>query len=364
MFSRFPLQHSNSLNHAAGNNPLHVAIVTPSYPPTISGNATTVSRIVEGLQKKHVSCHVFLPSTFAQISSNKLRTLQVSLIHAFHGYKSGIIAQEIATQLNIPLVLTLTGTDINVDLHQPSKQKKLCRVFNKTQVITVFHKRMQKTLLAYYPQLHHKIVIIHQSVKLIKQPYALREKLTIPKKSFLFYLSAGLRRLKYHAFYLPAFIRLHKLNKQRDIHLVVVGSVLEPDFAQSFLETIKPYSWIHYIPSIPHENIAAALQEVDIVLNTSESEGQSNNILEAMSLGKPVLAAAISGNKALICDQKNGLLFSSPTNFFKKASLLIDNATLRRELGQEAKTILGKHAYTREISAYFQAYQRALYPVR
>lgn len=357
MRSNLSLQQSNPLQQGVLNTSLDVVIITPSYPPMISGNATTVSRIVEGLQKEQVSCRVFLPHELMQASINELRISSISLIHAFHAYKSGIAAQEIAARLHIPLVVTLTGTDVNVNLEQPLKRKKLLNVFKTARVIIVFHTAMQQKLLTFFPELRKKVVVIPQTVKLHEKPYALRATQKIPKKSFLFFLSAGLRRLKYHAFYLQEFVRLHELEKQYNIHLVIVGSVIEPDFARAFLHRIKPYSWIHYLPIIPHDHISAALKEADVVLNTSESEGESNNLLEAMSLGKPVLATAIPGNKAFIHDRRDGLLFSSPTSFFKRASLLIHDKILRKKIGTHAKATLRQRSYAQEITAYIRAYR-------
>jgi len=55
-----------------------------------------------------------------------------------------------------------------------------------------------------------------------------------------------------------------------------------------------------------------ALERADVVLNCSISEGgMANSVLEAMALGRAVLAADIPGNRALVEPEVTGVLFST-----------------------------------------------------
>lgn len=51
-----------------------------------------------------------------------------------------------------------------------------------------------------------------------------------------------------------------------------------------------------------------------LLINTSEYEGISNTILEAQSYGIPVIASNVGGNKDLISNYKNGILFERDIN--------------------------------------------------
>jgi len=67
------------------------------------------------------------------------------------------------------------------------------------------------------------------------------------------------------------------------------------------------------------------------------------------------------GNKSIIKDSFNGLLFSSEDDFFKKAESLIKNEKLRERLGKKAKEILRKNfSFKEEIRAYVGVYREIL----
>jgi glycosyltransferase involved in cell wall biosynthesis len=60
----------------------------------------------------------------------------------------------------------------------------------------------------------------------------------------------------------------------------------------------------------------------NIALNTSDSEGFSNSILEAMRAGLPVIASDVTGNRELVIDGKSGYLFR-PGNYRDLAEKLV-----------------------------------------
>lgn len=57
-------------------------------------------------------------------------------------------------------------------------------------------------------------------------------------------------------------------------------------------------------------DVSRFLPAFDLLWNCSEYEGQSNSILEAQSLGIPVMASDIPGNRDLVVSGENGLLIS------------------------------------------------------
>ena len=87
-----------------------------------------------------------------------------------------------------------------------------------------------------------------------------------------------------------------------------------------------------------------------MVLNTSESEGQCNSLLEAMLAGTPVVARANPGNTSLLVapgtvHQRYGLLGTTPEELVSQAQrLLADGArdgALAARLTHAAKAKVG-----------------------
>jgi glycosyltransferase involved in cell wall biosynthesis len=79
------------------------------------------------------------------------------------------------------------------------------------------------------------------------------------------------------------------------------------------------------------QDISRILSEAYIALNTSDSEGLSNSIMEAMQAGLPVVASDVMGNRELLSHGINGLLFK-PGDYKNLAACivkLLENQSLR-----------------------------------
>lgn len=339
---------------------MKIAIITPSYPPSIGGNATTSSRLADGLESKGIKTIVFLPEQLKeQKNFEKLEKFRPDIVQAFHAYKSGIIGSEICKKLGIPLIVTITGTDVNINLFQDEKKGKVKEIMEFAKEIVVFHKSMMEKLVRELPQVKNKIKIIKQTVKLKHRHCEIRKKLGILKNDFVFFLPAAIRQIKYENFHLEKFV---KLNEKYGVRLILAGPVLDDTFANKFFKEIKQYSWIHYLPKIHHDEIKCVFEDIDAALNTSITEGgMANAVLEAMSIGKPVLASAIEGNISIIKDGYNSMIFSNPDDFYKKAEKLILDKKLKMKLGKNAKNFIRKNFhYKDEINGYVKIYTEVL----
>lgn len=336
---------------------MKIAIITPSYPPSIGGNATTSARLADGLKTKGIKTTVFLPEQLKeQKNLRKLERFKPDIVQAFHAYKSGMIGSGICKKLGIPLIVTITGTDVNINLFQDDKKEKVKEILNFAKAIVVFHKSMGEKVVKALPQAKNKIKIIKQTVKLRHRHCEIREKLGLSKKDFVFFLPAAIRQIKYHNFHLGEFI---KLSEKHGIKLILAGQILDENFAKGFLDEIKEHKWIYYIPKIPHDEIKCVYEDIDAALNTSITEGgMANAVLEAMSVGKPVLASAIEGNMSIITNRQNGFIFTNKNDFYKKAEKLILDRKLRDKLGKNAKNFIRKNFhYKDEINGYVKIYR-------
>ena len=91
---------------------LRILIVTPAYLPDVTGNSITAHRIYKGLRDKGVEVKVVVG---ADCSPSDFKP---DIIHALHALKGGVPAKEMADRLGVPFVVTVTGTDFNIDLMQ------------------------------------------------------------------------------------------------------------------------------------------------------------------------------------------------------------------------------------------------------
>lgn len=94
------------------------------------------------------------------------------------------------------------------------------------------------------------------------------------------------------------------------------------------------------------DRIADYYAAMDVFVYPSRFEALGSGILEAMSLGLPVLAACVGGIPEIVHHAKNGLLFRAGdvADFTTQLTRLLDNPPLRRNLGRAA--IASARAFT------------------
>src|SRR4030095_12973987 len=105
---------------------------------------------------------------------------------------------------------------------------------------------------------------------------------------------------------------------------------------------------------VPHPARPALLGAADIVLNCSRSEGgMANAVIEALAVGRAVLAADIPGNRSVIEHGVTGLLFGGDDELASGARQLAEDPVLRRRLGETGRRLVAARlAPAREIDGY------------
>jgi glycosyltransferase involved in cell wall biosynthesis len=102
------------------------------------------------------------------------------------------------------------------------------------------------------------------------------------------------------------------------------------------------------------------------VLTTNDmvhGEGISNAILEYMVLNKPVIATRGGGTSEIVDDQKTGFVITpfAVDELVEKIELLIDNETLRLEMGDAAKQRILEHFSLEKMTeSYIQLYEKLI----
>jgi glycosyltransferase involved in cell wall biosynthesis len=102
---------------------------------------------------------------------------------------------------------------------------------------------------------------------------------------------------------------------------------------------------------------------IDLCVCTSETEGFSNVLLEAMACGKPLIATAVGGNIEAIENGEQGILIPprDPAALVSAAEMLIADPNLRRRMGQAGRArVLQSFSLTAMIHAHEQLYSSLL----
>jgi glycosyltransferase involved in cell wall biosynthesis len=101
----------------------------------------------------------------------------------------------------------------------------------------------------------------------------------------------------------------------------------------------------------------------DVAVLTSKTEGCSNSLLEAMALGKPVVATDVGGNRELVRQGYNGILvpFGDAEAVAKATLSLVHDPKVSREMGQRAKEmVVNQFSLKNMVQQYQSLYSETL----
>lgn len=338
-----------------------VAVLTPYAAPSVRGNAITVDRVTRGLRQRGVELRVWDLSVVPEGAvDHQISQYGPAVIHAFHAFRTGPAALRLARRAHIPLLVTVTGTDVNQDLVDEDAGPIVRRVLEGAAAVSVFDESMASRIVETLPATAARLVVIPQSVGFEAPasghwpPVAALERRPGP----IILFPAGIRKVKRPAFPLEPLDRLR--DRHPTLELVYVGPIIDAAEGEVLNRLLSGYPWARYVGAVPHDRMPTLLDLADVVLNCSLSEGgMANSVLEALARGRAVLAADIAGNRSLVEDAVTGFLFGSPEELTAKADRLLQDSDLRARLGVAGRErVNARFSPDRETDGYLAAYAR------
>lgn len=333
-----------------------IGLLTP-YFASNRGNSTTARRLLFGLEQNGYEVEVFAynEEAYSEDVRNRLKTCDC--LHIIHYYRFAKWLTESQATINLPFIVTSGGTDVNENLFNQSESVIMKDVLFAAEVITVFTEDAKAKLINQFPELEPRIYVIPQSVWIPSGIEA--SDIPLPEGAPKLLLPAGLRPVKDVLYLKSALLSLKEQFPK--LQFVMAGPILdEPTFLEVD-EFTSIHSWAHYIGEIPLEKMNQAYEWADYVLNSSISEGQSSALLEAMYMGKVILARSIPGNESLLSDKVNGILYDSPEGFRNELVKLEDDERLRGQIARTARNdVMQKFNLQTEIHAYSRLFARII----
>lgn len=324
---------------------MKVLAFSPFSLDTIGGNVVTLMRVREELARRghRMEIESVSPETTLDDVRSVVGESKPDLVHFYHAYKTGRFLPGFP---EIPTVVTLSGTDIAHDIGDAEKRPVVKAAMDEAGAVMTYNISHAVRIRTLFPEVVGKITVLPKGVTLGKEPF------DPGIEGFLFFLPGGIRPVKNNLFAAGAV--------GEDAHLLFAGPILEEEYGREFTEKISGQDRVHYHERIPHEAMGSAYARADVVLNTSLSEGISNVLVEAMTAGRPILAAAIPGNRDLIENGVTGILYQSEEDFRAQARRLQKDAGRREALGDAARAhALETFSTEREVDALLEAYRAA-----
>ncbi len=142
-----------------------------------------------------------------------------------------------------------------------------------------------------------------------------------------------------------------------DTHLLIIGDGPQYDLLHRFRSNLQIEDRVHFLGHRP--DVAEILPHCECLWLGSEYEGQSNAVMEAMSLGLPVVATDIAGNRDLVVPGETGYLVpvGDRAAFARMTLPLLDDPALAEQLGTAARHRIGsRFSVEQMVSAYAKLY--------
>ena len=229
-----------------------------------------------------------------------LQRIKPDLIHAHYATNYGFLAAILGYR---PFILTLHGSDILVDYSRDMLSKFFVTcALKKADVVTSPSKTITQKVL---PLRASKLYTFQYGIDTNK--FCRFKGVLTPDKEKTVISTRHLT----DTYDVKTFINAIPLilDKVPDARFLIVGEGGKRRFFETEVKKMGYPERVEFLGAIPNEKMPDVLNRASIYVSTSPSDGLSISLLEAMSCGLFPVATNIPGNREVIHDGVNGILF-------------------------------------------------------
>ncbi len=347
---------------------LQMPVVQPKYP------ARSIINMTGETLGKPGAIRATWPD-FAEIADARVRMAQVLKFLTLRAQPPGIIHFEwngpaihympMVRQLGWPSVVSCRGSHVNVAPHDISHMKAnptytadLAASFRLSAAVHCVSEDIAQEAQQYDLD-PAKIRVIRPAVDPdMFTPAQVRK----PNDRFEIMIVGSLMWRKGHEYALTALRKL--VDAGIDAHLTIIGSGRTRDRVLYAIHDLGLQNHATLIGRVPPAEVVARLQQADLCLLTSHSEGISNAALEGMSCGLPIVTTDCGGMREVVRDGVEGFLVPlyDTDALADRMRRIAEDDTMRQRMGEAARQrILEQHTLKGQIDAFLDLY-RSLMP--
>ena len=207
----------------------------------------------------------------------------------------------------------------------------------------------------------HNAVDIKEPVRFSSPKKHMREMLSIKGDAHVCAFVGRLSPEKGVDVFIDAFKNVLRTMQNCPIHAIIIGDGPERENLECQVKRFGIKNQVHFVgcSSTPGDFMADA----DMIVLPSRSEGIPNVALEAMALGKPVIATDVGGTPEIIENGKTGIIVQpeNPEMLCENIIKLIQNLKLAKRLSEAGLKIV-RHYYSPKdrAEAILSIYQELL----
>jgi glycosyltransferase involved in cell wall biosynthesis len=230
-------------------------------------------------------------------------------------FPDGVAIQRICQQMNIPVMLTPLGTDLNAYCEIKLRRYFIAKALAKAQKVSVLNEQMKTKCLS-LGVASDRLTIIPNGVDLdefcIMDTKACRKKLNINSDIKMLLFVGSLVPVKNISSLLHAFSLLHGIEMAPDTKLYIVGGgFLEKELKALALD-LKIAEKTVFVGSVLHSDLPTWMNAADCLCLPSLSEGHPNVMMEALACGTPVVGSNVGSIPDFVNpDDDNGFVIEA-----------------------------------------------------
>jgi len=221
------------------------------------------------------------------------------VIHAHYAYPDGEIAIECGRAFGVPVVVTLHGSDVNVQLVRPVVGRWLAKRLELASRLVIVSERMREALA-------ERSAALAAGAVTIPNGFDAESRSVLPSEHRHGLVFCGqLVPLKN----VHVLLRAYALVRDKvESPLKIVGGGVEETRLRELSVALGLGSRVRFLGELPHDEAVRQIAGARSLVLPSQREGLPTVLIEALSSGTPVVASHVGGAPDLIAGRDVGVL--------------------------------------------------------
>lgn len=263
-------------------------------PPAITSRSLGKSISLE--KAFNASCYILVGSVVSVLAALRFRC---TIVHSRFLVPEGLVGLITSLFSRAALVSTAEGSDVNIYTRNPFVRAIIRMIAMRGTIVSVSKPIQAKLFLMGVDSVYIPNFVDGKKFSFVP---------TEQKEDTLLFVGM-LIELKKPDLLIDAVAKASRQHLPEDLRIQIVGSgPLESSIRKSVREQGLE-DMTSFEGNVPNEVVRDLMARALIYVSTSEMEGTSFALIEAMASGCVVIASDIPGNSAIIRDHENGLLF-------------------------------------------------------
>lgn len=283
------------------------------------------------------------------------------LTHSFFSVPCGVISCQIKRKYGIPYIVSLRGADV------PGYSERfenlyailtpiIHRVWREAQFVVTNSKGLTKLAQKSAPQQDFLQIVNGVDTDFY---HAGTRTLADRTKDFRILLASRLSRRKGFNYAIDAFVELFDLYPH--IRMTIAGG--EGNAMEELQAQVKKYRLdgrVVFTGAYVKDESPDIYNSADVFVMPSLNEGMSNNLLEALASGLPVLMTPTGGAEELVRDGENGYLITMQdvSSIVHRLQILIENPEMCDAFGHASRMIAQNMSWSSVAQQYVTLYDK------